>query len=124
MNALYEAIALFLDAWDEIRAKEHERNGYHWPSDTSLGLEHGKKYLRVVQVVYDDETPGLGVKIDGIDHKRKSIGVEAFIDESTGDIYYPAGWAKPAKHVRGNVFSPKHGAEAIGPGGWGIRTLK
>lgn len=29
--------------------------------------------------------------------------VEAFIDRVTGDVYKPAGWAAPAKGIRGNV---------------------
>lgn len=30
-------------------------------------------------------------------------GVVAFIDNNTLDVYKPAGWASPAKHVRGNL---------------------
>ena len=39
--------------------------------------------------------------------------VVAFVDMNTGDIYKPAGWAKPAKHVRGNLFSKDGGFEAV-----------
>ena len=34
---------------------------------------------------------------------RKGSGVVAFIEISTGDIFKPAGWKAPAKHVRGNI---------------------
>jgi hypothetical protein len=40
-----------------------------------------------------------------------------FIDKSNGDILKCAGWNAPAKHPRGNIFSPANGMEAIGPGG-------
>ena len=33
--------------------------------------------------------------------------VHAFIDRETGDVYKPAGWAKPAKHVRYNLLERK-----------------
>lgn len=29
--------------------------------------------------------------------------VYAFIDKTTGDLYKPASWRGPAKHVRGNI---------------------
>ena len=43
----------------------------------------GKRYLKIIQDVG---------------------GVHAFIDASTGDVYKPAGWAKPAKHIRYNLL--------------------
>ena len=39
----------------------------------------GKKYIKIIQV-------------DG--------GVHAFIDKNTGEVYKPASWKSPAKHVR------------------------
>jgi hypothetical protein len=37
----------------------------------------------------------------------------AFINRSNGDIYKPATWRAPAKHVRGNLFSLNNGMESI-----------
>ena len=34
-------------------------------------------------------------------------GVHAFVDRNTGDVFKPAGWSAPAKHVRGSIFSSK-----------------
>ena len=31
------------------------------------------------------------------------ISVHAFVDKNTGEVYKPAGWKKPAKHVRFNM---------------------
>ena len=39
------------------------------------------------------------------DGQRDSI--HAFIDKKTGDVFKPAGWSAPAKHVRGSIFSSK-----------------
>jgi hypothetical protein len=66
-----------------------------------LTVRTGNKYHKIVQ---DDSS------------------VYAFVDMD-GNIYKPAGWAKPAKHVRGNIFSDKGGLEALDAQGF-IRYLK
>lgn len=33
--------------------------------------------------------------------------VYCFIDKENGDILKAAGWEKPAKHARGNIFKPE-----------------
>ena len=48
-------------------------------SPETFRLETGRKYLKVVQN-------------DG--------GVHAFVDRKTGEVYKPASWKSPAKHVR------------------------
>ena len=48
-------------------------------SPVTFRLETGRKYLKVVQN-------------DG--------GVHAFVDRNTGEVYKPASWKSPAKHVR------------------------
>ena len=58
----------------------------------SFFIETGRKYLKVcmrskqVNTQFDD-----------------SISVHAFVDKNTGEVYKPAGWKKPAKHVRFNM---------------------
>jgi len=49
--------------------------------------------------------------------------VYAFIDFD-GHIYMPATWDRPAKHVRGYIYSKGHGLEAIGLQYGSIRYLK
>jgi hypothetical protein len=41
----------------------------------------------------------------------------AFVDYATGDVLKCAGWAKPAKHARGNIFDAHNGAEFEGTHG-------
>ena len=52
----------------------------------------GKKYLKVVREEYDE----------GNDRWRDTT-VHAFINTETGEVYKPASWKAPAKHVRFNL---------------------
>ena len=51
----------------------------------------GKKYFKVVAEEFDT--------FRGRNEWRDTT-VHAFVDKVTGEVYKPAGWAKPAKHVR------------------------
>ena len=53
----------------------------------SFIFETGRKYHKILQMDHD------GGK-----------STHAFIDKETGDVYKPAGWAKPAQHVRYNLL--------------------
>jgi hypothetical protein len=59
-----------------------------------LSVVTGRKYHKVVSESYGQRS------------------VYAFIDNQ-GYIYKPATWAAPAKHARGNIFSPMGGLEAL-----------
>ena len=54
----------------------------------------GKKYYKIVQQEFEpwEKSKYYGQYRDG--------SVHAFVDKETGEVYKPAGWAKPAKHVR------------------------
>lgn len=43
----------------------------------------------------------------------------AFIDPENGDMYKPAGWRGPAKHVRANLLDFESAKRASGPYGFG-----
>jgi len=58
----------------------------------------GKKYLKVVREEFDD--------FQGR-NKWRDTTVHAFIDKKTGDVYKPASWKAPAKHVRFNFCNKK-----------------
>ena len=49
-------------------------------------VEEGRKFLKVIMV------------------NNQRI-VHAFVDKNNGDLYKPAGWAKPAKGVRYNLVN-------------------
>ena len=49
-------------------------------------IREGKKYYKIVQVEFRTE--------------YGDSSVHSFVDKKTGDVYKPASWNKPAKHVR------------------------
>ena len=53
----------------------------------------GKRYLKVVRETFD-EFQGR--------NKWRDTTVHAFVDKETGEVYKPASWKAPAKHVRFN----------------------
>ena len=52
----------------------------------------GKKYLKVVREEYDETND-----------RWRDTTVHAFVDSKTGEVYKPASWKAPAKHVRFNL---------------------
>ena len=55
----------------------------------------GKKFLKVFFLEYQDANDYYGTKAG-----YKAGSVHAFIDKQTGEVYKPASWKAPAKHVR------------------------
>ena len=57
-------------------------------------VKTGKRYYKIVQQEFEtwEKSKYYGQYRDG--------SVHAFVDKKTGQVYKPAGWAKPAKHVR------------------------
>ena len=49
----------------------------------------GKKYIKVVREEYDER-----------EDRWRDTTVHSFVDKKTGDVYKPASWKAPAKHVR------------------------
>ena len=56
-------------------------------------VQKGRKYLKIINQQYDDMGPNPS-------YEYRNGSVHAFIDRETGDVYKPASWNKPAKHVR------------------------
>ena len=54
----------------------------------------GKKYYKIVQQEFETWE---GSKYYG---QYRDSSVHSFVDKKTGQVFKPAGWAKPAKHVR------------------------
>ena len=55
----------------------------------------GKKFHKVFFIEYQDANDYYGTKAG-----YKAGSVHAFIDKQTGEVYKPASWKAPAKHVR------------------------
>ena len=56
----------------------------------------GKKYLKVTREEYNEETG-----------YWRDTTVHAFVDKKTGDVFKPASWKAPAKHVRFSFCNKK-----------------
>mgnify|MGYP001312502367 FL=1 len=52
-------------------------------------IEEGRKYYKIISNDWDDRA-----------NDWRSGGVHAFVNKKTGEIYKPASWKSPAKHVR------------------------
>ena len=59
----------------------------------------GKKYIKVFNLQYQDANEYYGRKAG-----YRQGSVTAFIDKNTGEVYKPASWKAPAKHVRFNLL--------------------
>jgi hypothetical protein len=64
----------------------------------TISVEYGPKYARIVK-------------------NDMGRSVYCFVEIATGNILKAAGWKSPAKHARGNVNTPTHGVEYVGPYG-------
>ena len=60
-------------------------------------IKKGRKYLKIVNQQFDDMGPNPS-------YQYRDSSVHAFIDRETGDVYKPAGYNQPAKHVRYNLL--------------------
>ncbi len=93
MTTLVPTIAVFPDekltlpekiekwVWHYCRSLEQNYQLRYPNSNTSVTftMKFGKKYIKVIQ---DDSS------------------VHSFVDKNTGEVYKPASWKSPAKHVR------------------------
>ncbi len=60
-------------------------------------MEFGRKYIKVIQQEYRRVSHWEDPQ-EVFEYRDGSV--HAFVDKKTGEVYKPAGWAKPAKHVR------------------------
>tara|TARA_B100000575_G_scaffold173289_1_gene138819 strand:+ start:314 stop:769 length:456 start_codon:yes stop_codon:yes gene_type:complete len=63
-------------------------------------IKRGRKYLKIINQQFDN----MGYDAT---YQYRDGSVHAFIDKETGDVYKPAGYDKPAKHVRYNLLERK-----------------
>ena len=61
-------------------------------------IREGKKYYKIVQVEYDTFQNR---------NEYRDSSVHAFVDKNNGNVYKPASWKAPAKHVRYSFQSPE-----------------
>ena len=57
-------------------------------------VKTGKRYYKIVQQEFETWEKSKYF------NQYRDASVHAFVDKKTGQVFKPAGWAKPAKHVR------------------------
>jgi len=64
-------------------------------------IKEGKKYYKIVQMEFEtwEKSEFYGQYREG--------SVHAFVDKNTGNVYKPASWRSPAKHVRFTFQKPE-----------------
>ena len=67
----------------------------------------GRKYWKIFSYEYDDRAE---------EYKQGSIN--CFVDRETGDVYKPASYNKPAKHVRYNLLERSSREECLLRADW------
>ena len=58
-------------------------------------MEFGRKYIKIIQQDYRDANEYYNTEAG-----YRDGSVHAFVDRNTGEVYKPASWKSPAKHVR------------------------
>jgi len=69
-------------------------------------IQEGKKYYKVIQQDFDTYQDR---------NEYRDGSVHAFIDKYSADVYKPASWKAPAKHVRFNLRNEIHQANLFNP---------
>ena len=60
----------------------------------------GKKYYKIVQMNFDRVWKNGIIDDSKLVYEYREGSVHAFVDKKTGQVYKPASWYAPAKHVR------------------------
>ena len=63
-------------------------------------VKTGKKFYKIVQMEYDRVWKNGIIDDSNIVYEYREGSVHAFVDKKTGQVYKPASWQAPAKHVR------------------------
>ena len=74
-------------------------------------MEFGRKYIKIIQQDYDTFQDR---------NEYRDGSVHAFVDRLTGEVYKPASWKSPAKHVRYDLRIIKEREYVLNPDncGW------
>ena len=79
------------------KIEDGTENLYKW------GYKVGKKFIKVFNLQYEEPNEYYNRK-----GGYRAGSVTAFIDKNTGEVYKPASWKAPAKHVRYDLRIIRH----------------
>jgi len=94
-----------MDLVDALEA-DYKRRYPNSSHSKKFEVKVGRKYLKINQ--YDLDQNG----------EQWSGGVHAFIDKNTGEVYKPASWRAPAKHVRYDLRIINQREECLARADW------
>ena len=99
------------DSGSEYSRKEIEATENGTANLMKFRIQKGKKYYKIIQQDYDTFRNR---------NEYRDGGVHAFVDKKTGEIYKPASWKSPAKHVRYDLRIIKEREYVLNPNncGW------
>lgn len=76
---------------DNFKSRNHGKVGGYDAPEYKFVIECGRKYHKIIM-----EIPNL--------NRGPSRSIHAFVDKKTGEVYKPASFKAPAKHVRFNLL--------------------
>lgn len=85
-------------------------NGYLAKLQERSNAHHAAHYPNITPAVF---TVSMGKRYAKIISNGTGRSVHTFIDRTNGNVLKAAGWAAPAKHARGSIFSAQNGMEAV-----------
>jgi len=92
-----QALDQFMRGAQQKIDADWKTHGYNVRTKPTLKKSKGKKFIRIFQ-----ENPS-----------TKDRSAWAFINTENGDVLKPAGWKKPAKHARGNIYNDDYGIGTV-----------
>jgi hypothetical protein len=85
----------------QVARLKREFPGAQYVKPDKFSFTKGKRYWRLVAT--------------NVDNGNKHV--HSFLDTTTGDVLKAAGWSKPAKHARGNIYKSDYGMGGVGDHG-------
>ena len=108
-NHLRSMERMHLESASEYTRKEIESTKNGTANLMKFKVYNGRRYYKIVSQEYDTFRDR---------NEYRDGSVNAFVDKKTGDVYKPAGWAKPAEHVRYNLLDERSRSECLGRADW------
>ena len=78
----------------DFKSRNHGRVGNYDAPVYKFVIETGRKYHKIIMEIPNE-------------NRDPSRSVHAFVDKKTGEVYKPASFKSPAKHVRFNLLMEK-----------------
>jgi len=95
-----ESFEKYFQGCQDVYNEYHTQMGFSESNKNRFDYSVGRRYVKVFYHMGESQR-----------------SVHSFVDTKNGDVLKPAGWSKPAKHARGNIFDEKNGLGMMGPHG-------